>query len=530
MTEQVYKKLKEVFSFDTFREPQETVVLDAIKNIDQFVLLPTGTGKSLCFQLPAILQNGITIVISPLKSLILDQINNFNNLNTSYKAVGMYSDVGAIEKNFILRDIVNIDTKIRILYTTPETLDSNTELIDILQLLNESERLVRFVIDEAHCISLWGNDFRNSYRKLSMLKEKFNNVPIMACTASATPQVQKDLLNLLNIESASIYTKSYYRKNLNLIIEERKKQGNTIANIIDRIKNNYNDQSGIVYCISRANCTKIAKKLTESGIDAEEYHAGLTDKKRKLVQNNWKLGILKVIVATVAFGMGIDKPDVRFIIHYNCPSSLENYYQEIGRGGRDGKPTDCILYYSYQDYIVSEKMVTENDYKIKNELYIKHQLGKLRSVMDYCENFIDCRHKLLCQYFGESLTIDNKCHSCDNCLSDEDKYEFNLTNVAKYIFQVIISGKSDKQDIKNKFTYSSIFEECKANHKYDLTLFNRILHKLVFDKFIKVELIKNDYGFWDEKYKLYSKAKNLINNNLEFRIELPYSLYFNKIK
>lgn len=525
-TDIVVKTLKKVFGFDSFREPQEEIVRDAVNsNADQFIMIPTGSGKSLCFQLPAQIQGGITVVISPLKSLIHDQLESMNesdldNNIQKVKSVGLYSDISMIEKHAILDEIINNETDYRLLYTTPEAIDKNEEFIETLDYLYKNGRLTRFVIDEAHCISLWGNDFRYSYRKLGVLKRKYENTPIMALTASATNQVQQDLTYLLNIQNAKKYTKSYYRANLQISVFKRDKT--TFNTVVNKINNEYINKSGIIYCISRKSCEKIANDLKSKGINAEAYHAGLNTKSRKLIQNQWKVGIIPIIVATIAFGMGIDKPDVRFVIHFNMPSSLENYYQEIGRAGRDGLDSDCILYYSLQDKIIAEKMLKGN-FMSKNKQYTNHQVDKLSTVVKYAENTVDCRHKQICNYLGELRNI-NSCNSCDNCKKNNNTItisnNIDITKMVSVVIDSIMSGALTKQQIKNRLLKHESFESYKSNFNNDNLLFDRIFNYLIVNKYVKEKLVRNDSGFWTENYQLYSKCKKIINNEDIITIEL----------
>jgi len=521
-SQELTQYLFKYFKYTSFREPQENIVKDAIKGLDQFVLLPTGTGKSLCYQLPAIIQGGITIVISPLKSLIEDQLENLKL--TPIKAVGYYSDTTSNEKSTILRDMISSTPSFQIIYTTPETMDKSHDFLEYLNIIYNNGKLTRFVIDEAHCISLWGNDFRSSYRKLGSLKNQFSKTPIMACTASATNQVRKDMLYLLNINTSNIYTISYYRSNLNIIVKNRSDK--TLDNIISKLQNKYIKQSGIIYCISRKNCEKLANQLSEYGISAEAYHAGLTPLKRRSIQSSWKDNVVQIIVATVAFGMGIDKPDVRFVIHYNTPSSLESYYQEIGRAGRDGLPSDCILYYSYQDKIISEKMLRENNLQIKNDKYIDHQIDKLNNVINYAENNIDCRHCQLSNYLGElkSNEIDNCGKSCDNCIKRDSLVYTDVSSVAIVIFESIMSLKqleASKQKIKYEFTKHSKFASLLTQYegyKSIIAIYDRIFTYLIVNKYIKETLERNSSGFWTEKYLMFSKSKTVIDNQTRIKL------------
>ena len=509
------RKLQEYFGFENFREKQIRIIKGALKNYDQLVILPTGSGKSICYQLPAIIQGGITVVISPLKSLIKDQIENLKKKNIT--AVGYYGDINQSEKNKILQEMLTENPKFNLVYTTPETIDSNIQFSLALRTIKESNRLSRFVIDEAHCISLWGNDFRSSYRKLTNLKRHFPNIPIMALTATATHQVRKDMVFQLNFKKYHLYTKSYYRSNLKIKIFKRDK--NYYSYLLDLVKNQFNDNTGIIYCLSRKKCDKLAEKLQIDGINAESYHAGLSNKKRTLIENNWKTNITRIIVATIAFGMGIDKRDVRFVIHNNLPTSLENYYQEIGRGGRDDNPCYCIMFYSYQDKIIQEKMIRENSFKSKNTKYIEHQLDKLNAMINFCEDRTECRHCRISNYLGEVRCFENdRCiNSCDNCINSDKLIKQNVTNIAKDILNLIIQlGNSP---YKSSLIDSIRFLENYGNYKIKYgpvkkvrEMFNRVLVYLIINKYIEESLVRNTYGFWSEKYRLYKRSKSILED------------------
>lgn len=505
-------ELKKYFGFDTFMEKQEEIITDALTNIDQFIILPTGSGKSICYQLPGILQEGVTIIISPLKSLIKDQISNLEKKNI--KVYGFYGNTTIKEKRFVLSEMVNPNSDVRIIYTTPETLDSNTDFNVNLKFLEEGNRLNRFVIDEAHCISLWGNDFRPSYRELVNIRENYPNIPIMALTATATHQVLKDSIHLLGLEKPKIYTKSYYRSNLNIIVKHRDKS--SFIEIVNFIRNKYPHDTGILYCLSRKKCEEISQKLNDFEINSRPYHAGLSDKVRNSIQEDWQNGVYNVIVATIAFGMGIDKPDVRYVIHFNLPSSIESYYQEIGRSGRDGKQSDCVLYYSYQDKIISEHLIRKNIDEYKNNMYIEHQLSKLNTIVNFADNIVDCRHCQVSNYLGELRPYKTmSCsESCDNCKNKDSLINKDVTDICQLLFRCIMElNNPTKANIRRQFFGSDKFHNIlkKYSSKKDITsMYDRIFMHLIVNKYLSETLKRNIYGYWTEKYQLYSKCKDVI--------------------
>jgi RecQ family ATP-dependent DNA helicase len=481
-------KLKELFGYDNFRESQKEIVEASLDNKNIIVLMPTGGGKSLCYQFPATQSNGITIVISPLKSLIQDQIGHLKKKNIN--VAGFYGDTGFNDKQKFFLNIEN--HKYLIVYTTPETITGNQSFLEVLLNLHQKNKLIRFVIDEAHCISSWGHDFRPSYRDISELFEMFDDIPIIALTATATPKVVKDINSVLQLKNTKIFTQGFYRKNLKIQIIERTSKSK--EQIVKLIKSKYQNQTGIVYCLSRKGCEEFSEYLNKNGINSKFYHANIDSDERINIQNNWTCGKVKIIVATIAFGMGIDKPDVRFVIHNNLPSSLEGYYQQIGRAGRDGEPSDCYMYYNYQDKIILQKMIEPRD------------MYKLLDIINYFENLVDCRHQILCNYFGENTEI--RCKTmCDNCIRDKSNLEkIDITEYSKKIFKEINS-------LGPKATKANIKKELK--HEIDIKLIDRILIYLILNEYISEKLFKNYYDFWNERLGLFRKCQEILNGNVK---------------
>ncbi|NLO51659.1 MAG: ATP-dependent DNA helicase RecQ, partial [Bacteroidales bacterium] len=389
----LHKVLKRIFGFDSFKGKQETIIQNLLQGNDTFVIMPTGGGKSMCYQLPAIIQPGTAIVISPLISLMKNQVDALRNFGSKPGiAHFMNSTLTRGEITQVREDLTNGLTKL--LYVAPESL-TKLENVEFLKGINISF----YAIDEAHCISEWGHDFRPEYRRLRPIIDAIGqDVPVIALTATATPKVQHDILKNLDILDATVYKTSFDRPNL--YYEVRPKTSDVIKDVIRYIKNN-SGKSGIVYCLSRKKVEELAETLQVNGIKALPYHAGLDAATRRNNQDKFLMEEVDVIVATIAFGMGIDKPDVRFVIHHDMPKSLEGYYQETGRAGRDDGEGNCITFYSYDDIQKLEKFMKG---KPVAEQEIAQQL--LLETVSYAESSI-CRHKQLLHYFGEDLQSEN---------------------------------------------------------------------------------------------------------------------------
>lgn len=404
----LHELLKKIFGFDTFKGNQEPIIKNLLDGKDTFVIMPTGGGKSMCYQLPAMMMEGTAIVISPLIALMKNQVDMIRNFGTEEGiAHFLNSSLSKQEIAEVKQDMT--DGRTKLLYVAPESL-TKEDNVDFLQNI----KISFYAIDEAHCISEWGHDFRPEYRRIRPIIEAIGqDVPIIALTATATPKVQSDILKTLNIQDATVFKSSFNRPNL--YYEVRQKNDDVIKEIIKYIKNN-GGKSGIVYCLSRKKVEELAETLLVNGIKALPYHAGLDSMTRRSNQDKFLMEEADVIVATIAFGMGIDKPDVRFVIHHDIPKSLEGYYQETGRSGRDDGEGNCITFYSYDDIVKLEKFMKN---KPVAEQEITAQL--LYETVAYAESTI-CRRKLLLHYFGENYTHEN-CQNCDNCLHPKQRIE-----------------------------------------------------------------------------------------------------------
>ena len=420
---EIRNTLKNFFGFDSFKGDQEEIIQHLLDGNDCFVLMPTGGGKSLCYQLPAIMMDGVAIVISPLIALMKNQVDAIRGFVEGGDSIAHFlnSSLNKSQVDAVHSDILSGRTKI--LYVAPESL-IKPENVSFLQ----GVKISFYAVDEAHCISEWGHDFRPEYRRIREIVDEIGRAPIIALTATATPKVQSDILKNLGILDARVFKSSFNRTNL---YYEVKDKVDADKDIVRYIRQNPG-KSGIVYCLSRKKVEEMAEFLNINGIKALPYHAGLDAKTRSENQDRFLMEDVNVIVATIAFGMGIDKPDIRFVIHYDIPKSVEGYYQETGRAGRDGKEGVCIAYYSYKDILKFEKFMKG---KPLAEQEISRQL--LDEVASYAESS-QCRRKLLLGYFGEDFLVDN-CGMCDNCL--HPRAVFDGRAEMKLVIKLILSLK-----------------------------------------------------------------------------------------
>jgi len=437
--------LKQIFGFDSFKGTQEEIITNVLNGNNTFVIMPTGGGKSMCYQLPALIKEGTAIIVSPLIALMKNQVDTIRNFGTEEGiAHVMNSSLSKAELNKVKEDLISVKTKL--LYVAPESL-TKEENIQFLKSINISF----YAIDEAHCISEWGHDFRPEYRRLRPIIETIGQkVPVMALTATATPKVQQDIQKNLEILDAKVFKSSFDRPNL--YYEIRQKTKDVVRDIIKFVKSQ-SGKSGIIYCLSRKKVEELAETLVVNGIKALPYHAGLDSVTRKTNQDKFLMEETDVIVATIAFGMGIDKPDVRFVIHHDMPKSIESYYQETGRAGRDDGEGNCIAFYSYDDIQKLEKFMKG---KPVAEQEIAYEL--LQEIVAYVESSL-CRHKLLLHYFGEGYSIEN-CGACDNCLNPKTKFEGSefVVTLLKIIDEV-------KQQFKSKHIINILIGKSTASIK-----------------------------------------------------------------
>ncbi len=522
--------LKNTFGFNEFRPMQEEIINQALNNEDTVVLMPTGGGKSLCFQIPALAKDGLTLVISPLISLMQDQVMALrsNGINAFF----FNSTQNVAEQKEVMDNVMS--NKAKLLYVSPEKLMS-PEFTGILQ----SANINLIAIDEAHCISSWGHDFRPEYTKLGFLKQKYPNIPIMALTATADKITRNDILKQLNIEHAHVHIASFDRPNLNLRVE----QGvNKIKKILDFVNERPNT-SGIIYCLSRKDCESTASKLQANGYNAEFYHAGIKADERAAIQKRFIKDETPIICATIAFGMGIDKSNVRWIIHYNMPKNMEGFYQEIGRAGRDGLPSDTLLFYSFADVVQLRQFAEDSGQK---EL----QLAKLQRMQDYSESPV-CRRKILLSYFNETLEED--CGNCDVCENPPKQFDgtiitqkalstiyrsneqLSTTALINVLRGTLNNQTFDFQDLKTFGIGKDILFNDWQN--YLLQMLHQGLFDIAYDDHNKLKLteLSNKVLFKNKKIKLV-QVKKKVREKVEplakrIRKEKPIkSTLFDKLK
>ncbi|MCI5911847.1 MAG: DNA helicase RecQ [Prevotella sp.] len=502
------ERLKHYFGFDSFKGDQEAIISNVLDGHDTFVLMPTGGGKSLCYQLPSLLMEGTAIVVSPLIALMKNQVDVINGMSES-DGVAHYLNSSlkksAIDK--VKSDVTSGLTKL--LYVAPESLnkEENVEFF-------KSVKISFYAIDEAHCISEWGHDFRPEYRKIRTAIDEIGNAPIIALTATATDKVRTDIKRSLGIEDAKEFKSSFNRPNL--YYEVRQKTKDIDKNIIMFIRQN-EGKSGIVYCLSRKKVEELAAVLQANDIKAAPYHAGMDSETRSKTQDDFLMEKIDVIVATIAFGMGIDKPDVRFVIHYDIPKSLEGYYQETGRAGRDGEEGRCIAFYSEKDLRKLEKFM---DGKPVAEQDIGKQL--LQETAAYAESSV-CRRKMLLHYFGEEYTEEN-CHNCDNCLHPKTKIE-----ATEALLTVLKSVKAVKENFRQEYIIDFVKgrnTDDIVSHKHDRlevfglgededpVIWNPVIRQALIAGYLKKDV--ENYGL----LKLTASGKAFINNPKPFMIVL----------
>ncbi len=518
-TKNLHEAVEHFFGFGNFKGEQEAIIRSITEGNDTFVIMPTGGGKSLCYQLPALLLGGTALIISPLIALMKNQVDSIRGHNQNDEiAHFLNSSLNKGQMREVKADILAKKTKM--LFVAPETL-TKEENIEFFRNAN-----VSFVaVDEAHCISEWGHDFRPEYRRIRTMIDAINkDIPVIALTATATPKVQTDIVKNLEMDPVNIFISSFNRDNLYYEIRPKITKDQTITEIVQFVKT-MPGKTGIVYVQSRKSTEEIAKILRVNGVKASAYHAGLDAKTRSRVQDEFLDETLEVIVATIAFGMGIDKPDVRFVIHYDIPKSIENYYQETGRGGRDGLMGKCLTFYSYKDILKQEKFLRD---KPVAERELSAQL--MEEIIAYAETS-SCRRSFLLHYFGEDYGKDT-CGLCDNCKFPKDKVEVTkemslavqmVDQLSEnYTIKVLVDfaqGKSSK-DMRNfKFDKLSLYG---AGSDKDEIFWHSIFRQAILNNLLYKEI--EQYGL----IKIADKGRAFVKK--PYKIEIPINRNFNAAK
>lgn len=528
---EIYSVLNKTFKLQNFRSNQFEAIFSLLQGKDVFVLMPTGGGKSLCYQLPALIKvgpknKGTTIVISPLISLMQDQVEHLRAKNVK---AGMINSKNNYQEKKQMMELLRLG-ELDLVYLSPEMINSSHQIQRIIKQLHDNRLLSKVIVDEAHCISSWGHDFRPDYKGMNFFRVNYPDIPIMALTATANEKVRLDIIHHLNMQQPVVLKQSFNR--INLYYEVKMKTTNYLEELKQLLVSKYNDQTGIIYCHSKQACEQISLKLNQFGLNTSYYHAGMSTDDRFKVQLDWQQERVRIICATIAFGMGIDKPNVRFVIHSFIPRNLEGYYQETGRAGRDGLKSDCIMYYSYKDARTLQLMIQRDEEY--SEVTKENHLNKLRQVIQFCENKSDCRRKQVLLYFNEVFNPKDCMKQCDACVNaiHFKSITKDVTEVSKDMLRLVRMIEKDKvtllycQDIFKGLNYSKITKNGhnqlpfhgrgKSINKLEL---ERIFFHLISeDCLVEYSVFKG--GFASNYVKLGKNAEMVLNGGKKIFIQL----------
>lgn len=539
--DQVLHSLRHIFHLTQFRPDQREAIDATLAGRDVFCLMPTGGGKSLCYQLPATVTlgktDGITIVISPLLALIHNQVQSL--LRKDIPALSITGDMSDAQRQYASEELCRPDTHVRLLYVTPEFICNSRLATRLFQHLHRTRQLARFVIDEAHCVDQWGHDFRPDYVRLDCLRKEYPEVPLMALTATARIDTVEGIQKHLGMRQTLVLRQSFNRPNLSYSVRPKRRGGGTLDSMATLIQERHADECGIIYCLSRRDCENVASDLeSKYGIRARHFHAGLNTQDKLRIQEGWEAGQFKVIVATIAFGMGIDKADVRFVIHHSMPKSLEGYYQETGRAGRDGKPSECVLFWSMEDSRKLESMIKDSPDASPEQKRL--QLQSLSQVKAFCQSLTECRRTNILKYFGEQFDPALCRASCDNC-QRTPAHSVDMTVAAKdFVRMVKLIAKpraranftkvhfigvfrgSLRKDIKDKGHHLNLYHGRGASFSDEQV--KRLVDYLLSQNVLAEYEHRAAYQRFPNYYvQLGPRAAALLNDQLSIQLDMPSS-------